>query len=60
MSNAITPQVERVDSYRTRDQILAIYDAMQQAIASGKPYETLLDPPPADPRCAHPPREVTV
>jgi hypothetical protein len=25
---------------------------MQQAIDSGKPYQILLDPPPADPRCA--------
>lgn len=43
--------------YRTKDQILAIYDRMQAAIDSGKPYETLLDPPPADPSLCHPPRD---
>jgi hypothetical protein len=37
--------------------ILEIYDEMQQAIESGEPYQTLLDPPPADPRVAHPARE---
>jgi hypothetical protein len=47
------PIVKRKDeqqygTYRTRDQILAIYDAMQQSIDSGKPYQTLLDPPPVD------------
>jgi hypothetical protein len=30
---------------------------MVTAIASGKPYQTLLDPPPADPHVAHPPRD---
>jgi len=29
---------------------------MQQAIETCQPYQTLLDPPPADPRVAHPPR----
>jgi hypothetical protein len=32
---------------------LEIYDAMGQAMESGEPYQTLLDPPPADPRVAH-------
>ncbi len=44
------------DDYRTRRVILEIYDAMQESIRTGKPYETRLDPPPADPRCCHPPR----
>jgi hypothetical protein len=30
---------------------------MQQAMDSGQPYQTRLDPPPADPSVAHPPRE---
>ncbi len=56
------PIVKRKDeaahgTYRTKDTILQIYDAMQHAIATGKPYKTLLDPPPADPSCCHPPRE---
>jgi len=41
--------------YRTRRVILEIYDALAEAIRSGRPYETRLDPPPADPRVAHPP-----
>ena len=42
--------------YRTKRVILEIYDAMQQAIETGQPYQTLLDPPPADARVVHPPR----
>jgi len=33
--------------------ILEIYDEMVEAICTGKPYQTRLDPPPADPRVAH-------
>ena len=43
----------RHGEYRTRCVILEIYDAMQQAIETGQPYQTLLDPPPADPCVAH-------
>jgi len=43
--------------YRTKHVILEIYDAMHEAIRTGHPYQTRLDPPPADPRCCHPPRE---
>jgi hypothetical protein len=43
-------------TYRTKDTILSIYDAMAQAAATAIPYVTRLDPPPADPRVAHPPR----
>jgi hypothetical protein len=42
--------------YRTKRVILEIYDAMAQAIRTGTPYQTRLDPPPADPRVAHLPR----
>jgi hypothetical protein len=42
--------------YRTKRVILATYDAMAEAIRTGQPYETPLDPPPADPRCCHPPK----
>ena len=45
--------------YRTKRSILEIYDAMQDAKRKGQPYETRLDPPPADARCCHPPREGT-
>lgn len=33
---------------------------MQQAIETGRPYQTLLDPPPADPRVAHAPKKTEV
>ena len=39
--------------YRTKRLTLEVYDAMQHAIESEQPYETLLDPPPSDPRVAH-------
>lgn len=42
--------------YRTKLLILECYDAMARAAAGGTPYVTRLDPPPADPRVAHPPR----
>ncbi|MDI6817043.1 MAG: S24 family peptidase [Actinomycetota bacterium] len=55
------PIVKRKDEakygeYRTKRVILEIYDAMAEAIKTGEPYQTVLDPPPADPRVAHPPR----
>ncbi len=55
------PIVKRHDEeahghYRTKRLILARYDAMADAAASGRPYQTALEPPPADPRVAHPPR----
>ena len=62
--------VKRLGEYRTKRVILEIYDAMAAAMApfdkallseaeglrmsGGTPYETRLDPPPADPRAAHP------
>ena len=36
--------------------MMQIYDAMQHAIDTGKPYQTRLEPPPADPGVAHPTR----
>ena len=51
------PIVRRKDEqqygeYRTKRVILEIYDAMAEAERSGNPYQTLLDPPAADPRPA--------
>lgn len=40
--------------YRTKRLILECYDAMSEATRTGVRYETRLDPPPADPRVAHP------
>jgi hypothetical protein len=53
------PIVKRKDeakhgSYRTKDTILQIYDALAESIATSTPYQTLLDPPPADTACCHP------
>jgi hypothetical protein len=45
--------IEKYGDYRSKLVILQIYDMMLQAMASGQPYKTLLDPPPADPRVAH-------
>ena len=36
--------------YRTKRVILEIYDQMAIATRTGKPFQTRLDPPPADPR----------
>jgi N-6 DNA Methylase len=60
------PIVKRKDEakhggiYRTKETILQIYDALQDSIRTGQPYQTLLDPPPADPRCCHPPKPLNV
>lgn len=56
------PIVKRKDKpahgeYRTKRVILEIYDAMGRAMESGEPHQTLLDPPPADPRVAHAARD---
>jgi hypothetical protein len=39
--------------YRTKLTILNVYDRMQTAMDSGKDFETLLNPPPADPSLSH-------
>lgn len=43
-------------SYRTKDLILRTYDMMAGA-TSDSPFISQLDPPPGDPRAAHPPRQ---
>ena len=52
------PIVRRKDEaqhgeFRTKRVTLDIYDAMQTAVATGEPYRTVLDPPPADRSCCH-------
>jgi hypothetical protein len=52
------PIVKRNDEkqfgrYRTKDKILEIYDRMATAMAGGPSFDTVLDPPPADPSVAH-------
>jgi hypothetical protein len=45
--------VAEFGEYRIKRVILEIYDAMADAERTGVPYQTRLDPPPADPRVAH-------
>jgi len=57
------PIVKRKDEemhgeYRTQRIILEIYDEMAEAMRTGIPYKTRLDPFPADPRCCHPAKEI--
>ena len=52
------PIVRRKDEqtfgeYRTKRVILERYDAMAESATIGRRYETVLDPPPADPRVTH-------
>ena len=52
------PIVKRKDEakygeYRTKRVILKMYDEMAEAMRTGQPYQTRLDPPPANPRVAH-------
>jgi hypothetical protein len=42
--------------YRTKRMILKIYDELARSKETAQPYETRLDPGPADPRVAHLPR----
>ena len=53
------PIVKRKDEaahgeYRTKRLILERFDAMAAADAAGEEYQTVLDPPPADPSLCHP------
>jgi len=40
---------QKYGEYRTKSVILQCYDAMAEAMRTGRPYQTILDPPPADP-----------
>jgi hypothetical protein len=40
--------VERYGSFHTKELILKVYDAMAEAERTGRPYETVLDPPPGE------------
>ena len=42
-------EVTSEGTYITKDTILEIYDAMAEAIRTGQPYQTRLDPPPGPP-----------
>ena len=49
---------EKHGEQRTKRVVLEIYDEMQRATRTGRPYRTRLVPPPADPGCCHPPRTI--
>ena len=51
---------EKHGEYRTKRVILEIYDAIQESIRSGQPYQTRLDPPPAAPECRHPKKTIGI
>ncbi|MCC6796589.1 MAG: N-6 DNA methylase, partial [Candidatus Hydrogenedentes bacterium] len=53
-------EVVKPGRYITKDTILEIYDAMAEAIQSGKPYQTTLNPTPADPSCRHPKKKIGI
>lgn len=53
-------EVREFREYRTRRLVLERYDALSEATRTGIPYVTPLDPPPADRRAAHPPREAEI
>jgi hypothetical protein len=42
-------EVTTPGNYITKDTILTIYDQIQQAIETGKPFQTTLNPPPGPP-----------
>lgn len=55
------PIVKRKDEqqygeYRTKRVILECYGVMTETIKTGRPYQTILDPPPTDPWVAHSPK----
>lgn len=52
-SVAMQQELRDHGEYHTKRLVLERYDALAAAIAGGAPYETPLDPPPADPRVAH-------
>jgi len=43
--------------YLTKRGILECYDAMAEEMKTGKAYQAILDPPPADPRVTHVPEK---
>ncbi len=45
---------QRFHEYRTKRVILEIYDAMAEAIRTGRPYQSVLNPPPGPPAAGLP------
>ncbi len=53
-------EAEQYGEYKSKRVIMEIYDRMQRAIETGQMYQTVLDPPPADPRCRHPKQKIGI
>ena len=51
--------VDKWGSYRPQDNILEINAALAAATPASQPFQMCLNPGPADPRVAHPPRPAT-
>ncbi len=60
------PIVKRKDEakfngdYRTKRVILEIYDALAVSMQTGRPYQTMLNPAPADISCRHPKKKIGI
>ena len=54
LTSVIGKSRPRRSEYRTKRWILEIYDQMAEAIRSGRPDQTLLDPPPGPPAAGLP------
>jgi len=51
---------EKFGTYRTKDRILELYDALAECQRTGKPFVSSLNPPPADARCCHPAKQAAI
>ncbi|MCP4700040.1 MAG: N-6 DNA methylase [Gammaproteobacteria bacterium] len=51
-------EIKQFGEYRSQRLVLESYDAMQHAETAGQACQSRLDPPPADPGVAHPPKEL--
>jgi hypothetical protein len=47
-------EISEFGEFRSRKEVPSVMVAMAEAQRTGTPYQTRLDPPPADPRVAHP------
>lgn len=53
-------EVAKPGRYITKDTILEIYDALAESMKSGTPYQTRLNPAPADISCRHPKKKIGI
>lgn len=51
---------EKFGTYRTKDRILELFDALAECQRTGKAFVSSLNPPPADARCCHPPKPAAI